>query len=200
MKNFEKIEYLKNFPFTNFDQLQESLNKKESQLLVAKGNALNWIISGHKVPKNLRTRTMLSAAVPFVLILALIIYSFVTSNFILLLTLPFSVIAFFLLTPNSPTREYVVNISFVVLLLSSIFEKQWFTILSLLIIVIYYSYEFLYGLSKKYSLEAIKNDEELLCLFWKSDGLTILFINNGNYYSSFCKRENGKDFYYEIEN
>ena len=111
------VEDLDNFPFKNFQEFKKSNIEGVAHVGVDRAVALQWAQNGIYCPRSLRYYALFLTFLPFLAAIGFVIYSIISSNWLLLLALPILLIAFFIFHPSSamilgPIRSGFIGLTF----------------------------------------------------------------------------------------
>lgn len=176
------VDQLKNMPFQKFEHIQLGVIQKQKvvSIVVDRKFATKWILTNKLPPgqENVKAGCLTLLFAPIITIVGLLIYIALNSSWWLLISIPFLVWEFFLLTPSSMKRfgpkKHIVTF----LLLLSLFASIYFNIEGLialclvqvinwLVIPIQYT-----GVEMALSDRCL-NDETLFCDLWEKEIISL---------------------------
>jgi hypothetical protein len=197
------VEDLSNFPFSTFEEFKKSVITGVVRPGVDRGVAYRWAGGGIHAPKSLNLQVTLLAFLPFLAAIGFIVFIVVTKSWLMLLTLPVLLIAFFVFHPSSAMifgaiRSAFIGLSIIGFLYAWFSGKNSLMALTLSLVIIWYSQRRIYNQSVKHLIDAITQHEDLLCLIWQAKAMNLAF-SNGNEYWGGWKVENGETTHYEKE-
>lgn len=201
-KTPSKVEALEHFPFDTFEEMQKLTKEGVANIEVNRSVALKWGMGGKHQPWWLRWITLLLISIPFLSGIGFLIFIFITGKWALLLALPILFISFFLLQPSAAVfgilRSGFIFLAFAGLAWGILKGITWLVATTIPIVLIWYSLRTVYRKAVKYLINAVRNNEDLLCLLWSTKALNIRFYNGDNYWADW-KREGGEVYRYDKE-
>ena len=200
-KKIKRVEELDNFPFKTFQEFRSANLEGVAQPGVTRSVALHWAQSGIYAPGILRAQTVVLMLLPYIAALGFVIWVLVSKSWLMLLALPFLLIAFFLFHPSAAmvfgiVRSGFIGLSLVGLVYAFMTNKPGLLALCLNLFVIWYVQKTIYRTAVNYLTKAVSEHEDLLCILWQSKALNVKFFN-GNRYRVDWKTEDGQSVHYE---
>lgn len=195
------VEELDNFPFKNYQEFKKSNIEGVAHIRVDRSVALQWAQNGIYCPNWLRYYASFLAFLPVLSAVGFIIYSIISSNWLLLLALPILLIAFFIFHPSSamifgPVRSGFIGLTFIGLFYSFFTDKLWLLAITITLTIIWWAQKTIYKKAINHLIAATLKHEDLLCILWKGKAISIGFFN-GNQYWVDWKLEDGKHIHYK---
>lgn len=200
-KNPDKINDLENFPFSNLEELNKSINEGVANLAVDKQLALRWLIDGKHSTRGANITGLLLAFLPILSAIGLIIYSIVVGNWWLLLSVPLLFVSYFILHPSSqmifgPIRSLFIMGIWILFVYSFLNTIGWLVVLTFSLVIIWYSQKTIYKKAVNGILRASMKHEDLLCSLWDTGNFSVQFFNGDNYWVDH-KTEKGELVFYK---
>lgn len=197
----KRVEELEHFPFKSFDEFKKRVNEGIANLSVDRNAALQWIQNGIYSTGWQRAQALFLLSLNLIAPIGLIIYIVVTKTWLLLLALPLLVIGFFLFHPGAtilgPIRSGFILLTFGGLIWGIINTNSWLIALTSSLAILWYAERALYRKAIDGLLNATMQHEDLLCVLWNGNVLSIVMYN-GDSYQPKWKTENGKSTYYDV--
>ncbi len=196
-----RVELLQRFPFNNFEDFRKSIITSSARIGVDRGVAYRWAGGGIHASGSLKIQVTLLALLPFLTAISYVVYLVVTKNWLLLLTVPVLLIAYFVFHPSSAAifgviRSLFIGLSFLGLFYALFSDRNGLLAFTLSLIIIWYSERKVYQQSVKHLIDAITQHEDLLCIMWQIKSMNIVFPNGNEYWGDW-KVENGQTYYYK---
>lgn len=200
-KKVKIVEELEHFPFPSFTEFKKANAEGIAHIGIDRAVALQWAQGGIHAPKSLKIWALMFALLPFIAAIGLVVYSIVTGTWLLLLALPLLLIAFFIFHPSSAMifgfiRTGLIGLTFVGLVYSFFTDKNWLLVLTIALVIIWYSQKSVYRKAINEIIRAMTQHEDLLCILWQGRAANIDLFNGNRYWVDF-KDENGKTTHYE---
>lgn len=200
-QKISQVTQLKNFPFKTFQEFKIAITDGAAKTGVDRGAALHWGTRGIYASRSLRFQTFFLMFLPLIAGLGFVIWSIFSQNWTMLLTLPVLFIAFIMFHPSAAytlgiLRSGLIGLSFTGVLYGFLKNRSSLMVLSLTLVIIWYSQNHAYKKSVQYLNQAVTIHEDLLCILWQVKALHIRFPN-GNIYSVNWKTENEKTTYFD---
>jgi len=202
MNNSEKkkgpirVEELSNFPFDNFKTFSNAAKSGMAFIGIDMSIAREWTFASKSCPVFLRFLSRISHLIPWLILIAIIIFSIIKLHFWYLFLIIPVIISFLLLSPLSlmkGLRKFIVGLSYIGIVFSVfIFIPAIFWI-SLIFIIIWNNNKFLYYYSSKVLRKKVVYNEELLCLLYHARALNVR-LDNGETYWTDLDEEGRKKF------
>jgi len=138
---------------------------------------------------------------PYLAIIGFIIYILFTKSWLLFLTLPIFIIAFFIFHPGSAIifgfiRSGLIGLMFLGLIWSVLVGKSDLFAFTTTLLIIWYASKSIYKKAIDRLIYAVTKHEDLLCILWQAKALNIRFYNGNSYWFDW-KLEDGKHIHYE---
>lgn len=198
------VEELEHFPFKNFDELKKRVSEGVANLSVDRSAALQWIQNGIYSSGWQRAQALFLASLTFIVPIGLIVYIVITKSWLLLLALPLLLIGFFIFHPSQammlgPIRSGLILLTFGGLAWGFINEINWLIALTLSLVILWYAQRTIYRKAVDGILRATLEHEDLLCILWSGNALSVTMYNGDNYWFRW-KTEGGKSTHYNTDN
>jgi hypothetical protein len=200
-KKVTQVEELNNFPFKTFQEFKKAVIEGIAQPGIDRSVALSWAQKGIYSPSVLRAQMTFLMLLPYVAILGFAIWAIVSKSWLMLLTLPVLLIAFFMFHPSSAMifgiiRSGFIGLSFVGMVYGYMTDKPSLLALCITLVVIWYAEKMVYKKAVSYLTNAGSEHEDLLCILWQGKALNVRFFNGDRYWVDW-KSEDGKSVFYE---
>ena len=194
---------LANFPFATFAELQAKVNEGVANIGVDRGVALQWIQNGIYSTTWQRIRGLIMASMIFLVPIGLLVYIVTTGSWWLLISLPFLVIAYFMLHPSSgamfgPLRTLLILFTFGGLAWGFLNEVAWLTALTICLAILWYSQKSVYGKAVDGMIAAALKHEDLFCILWNGNSLNVQLYNGDSYWGRW-KTVGGETTHYDLD-
>jgi hypothetical protein len=169
------------FPYGNFKDLLQAEQKKEVIIGAAMDFARQWVTSGDKrVPGFGKFMVHTLTLIMFLLPIALIVFSILTAQYLLLINIIPMVMSFIILRPMSvratPFLKLIIFANYILIVLG-IFHVlgAWAIYLGLSMNLIWLLNKFVYSISTDTTLNASRNNEKLFVYLFKANVLGLQF-------------------------
>jgi Flp pilus assembly protein TadD len=200
----KRVEELEHFPFKSFDEFKKRVIEGIANIRVDRGAALQWAQNGIYSSAWLRKQCLFLSLLPFIAGIGFIMYAIVTKSWLLLLALPVLLIGFFIFHPSSAPifgfiRSGVIGLTLIGLAWGFLNGIGWLAALSLSLTVIWYAQRTIYRKAINGIIRSAFEHEDLLCILWNINVLSIAMYNGDNYWVKW-KTEGGKSTHYDSGN
>jgi len=198
------VEGLNDFPFETFTELQTNVTTGTANIGVDRSVALQWIQDGIYSTPRQRKGALLMASMMFIVPIGLLVYIVMTGSWWLLVSLPFLVIAYFMLHPSSgpalgPLRTLLIAGTFGGLAYGYVYEISWLTALTVCLAVLWFSQKSVYGRAVDGMIQAALKHEDLFCILWNGNSLNVT-LSNGDSYWGRWRTISGETTHYDLDN
>ena len=201
-KQANTVEELENFPFKTFAEFKKAALEGVAGLGVDRSVAMNWSYSGGLYAScSVKFKATTFMLLPFISVIGLIVYIFVTGSWWLFLSIPLIVILYFMFHPSAgmifgPIRSFFIGLVFVGIAYSLYASIPWMLALSISLALIWYGQKSVYANGSKHLIEAANVHEDLLCKLWQRKAANVQYFN-GDYYWVDHKQVDGKYVHYD---
>lgn len=203
IEHVERIEDLTTFPFNNFSEYKKAFAEGTIEPSIDRSVALEWSQKGIYLPDSVKIKSRIFTFLPFIVLIAFVIYNIFGQNWWYLLAIPVLIIAFFILHPSAatvvkPVRSLLILLAIIAFIWSLVTFKEGLLSLSSSIIMLWFSQDSVYRNAVNGIIKAASKHEDLMCKLWQNKALSIVFSNGDKYWVDH-KFENGSYVPYERE-
>ena len=182
------VKELDHFPFDSMSELLDSITRRQTTILADRVSAVEVFSRDPRANALLKILSMFLGWTPFIVPIAVIVYTLITGNWLSLISIPLVFLEITIFNPGRlklfPLFALMVKLLVVALLLYGVMSgATWITCMTLALIVIWFANKLFFTIAVSQTIKLALKYEEKFCILWKYNAI-FLKTSDGDFVTS----------------
>lgn len=179
---------LDHFPFDSMSDLLDSIRNRQTTVLVDRVLAVEVFSGDPRTNGFLKTLSLFLGWTPYIVPVAVIVYTLITGNRLSLISIPFVFLVITYFSPGKlkffPLRALMVKLLVVALLLLVVISgTAWVTCMAISLFLIWFARKLFFSIAVSQTIKLALKYEEKFCILWKHNAI-YLKTSDGDFVTS----------------